>query len=138
MNLGDFFGLDREIQRAVIIALLVLLALSLLGGVGGTLWYRAEAASARSESAQLAADLAVERANVAGCKAALGRQNEAVAAFKDQADRRVAEAEKHAQEARRLADAAARTAAGILAEKPVDPADLCGSAMALYRARGLK
>ena len=135
MNFGSFFQLEQQVQRAVIVALLVLLALAILIGGGATLYYRAEAAEAREELTRCAGDLAVEKANVGTLEEALGRQNTAVAAIQSEADKRV----ELSEQARKRAEAAAEkhrtAAAGIMAAKPADPNDLCGSALGLYNGR---
>lgn len=125
-------GLEGQVQRTVIAALLVALALAIIAGGAGTLYYRAEAAEAREALTRCTGDLAVEKANVTGLKDALGVQNRAVDALQVEADKRVALSE----EARKRAEAEARkhraAADGIMAAKPDDATDLCGSALRLF------
>lgn len=125
-------GLEGQVQRAVIAALLVALALAIIAGGAGTLYYRAEAADARAKAARCAGDLAVEKANVGRLEDAVAVQNRAVDAIQVEADKRVALSE----EARKRAEAEARkhraAADGIMAAKPDDATDLCGSALRLF------
>ena len=133
MNLGSFFQLEQQVQRAIIIALVVMLGLAVLVGGGATLYYRAEAADARLEAARCAADLAVEKANVVTLKGAVANQNKAVDALREETEKRV----KDAEAARKRAEANAKVyedrARGLMNATPDDANDLCGSALSLYR-----
>lgn len=125
-------GLEGQVQRAVIAALLVALALAIIAGGAGTLYYRAEAAEAREELTRCAGDLALERANVKGLKDAIGVQNGAVEALESTAQAALAESAA-AREAAALAAAEAQRRAGdIQARPPSDPSDMCRSALDLY------
>lgn len=131
--LDAFFGLQVQAQKAVIAVLLVLLLCVAIAGGGATLYYWADAKSARADAATAAGDLVVERANVKACRTAITNQNAAVDGLAAQSKATLAAAEAALRAA--TADAAKnrKRADDILAAKPDDPADLCASALTLYR-----
>lgn len=128
-------GLEGQVQRAVIAALLVALALAIIAGGAGTLYYRAEAAEAREALTRCTGDLAVAQANVETLTGSINSQNLAVDALKDESDKRVAESEAARKRAEAAAEKHRAAADGIMAAKPADPNDLCGSALRLYQER---
>ena len=133
MPIGSFFQLEQQVQRTIIIALVVMLGLAVLVGAVGILYYRAEAADARLEATRCAADLAVSQANVVTLKNGVANQNKAVDALRDETEKRV----KDAEAARKRAEANAKVyedrARGLMNATPDDPNDLCRSALSLYR-----
>lgn len=130
--IDQFFGLEAQVQRTAIIALLVALALSVLIGGGATLYYRADAAEAREATAKCAGALAVEQANVKGLKDAIGVQNGAVEALASTAQAALAESVEARKAAQRAAAEAQRRAGEIKQRPPSDPTDMCRSALDLY------
>lgn len=121
------------VAAAIVAALLLVIAAQ---GVA-IWWLNGQVDKARKEYAALAEKNGRCEAESSGLKSSLATQTQAVKDWKDQADKNAAIAKKAQDEAAAARKGSDKKIVDILAGKPIDPADLCKSAMHELR-RGVR